>query len=176
MAFIHESFVGNPAAACKYLMVCGIDGKLYTFSATSTLSFPSLIGLTVGLSCDKRHSPLVSLHPWRTGLLKDRSLKLRGLCTVTPSPCGWKIVVYPASKKFPTLIKEFCRNAGRTSAFRASDESDGKGNYVVCEALTSAPFGSSTTFIDMPMFGSFSSARIKCEVAPESTIMVEATL
>ncbi len=37
-----------------------------------------------------------------------------------------------------------------------------------------SPFGKNTTLVEMPIIGKFSSARIKCEDAPESRIIVDA--
>ena len=46
----------------------------------------------------------------------------------------------------------------------------------MCDALAVVPLGKNTTFSDGPVFGRFSSVRMKSEVAPESTIIVEAFL
>ena len=84
-------------------------------------------------------------------------------------------MVYPASENFPTLTNEFGRSPGSTSAFRASAESDSKGNMVVCVALIDDPSGKFTILFEAPVIGKFSSGRTKLEVAPESITMVDAT-
>ncbi len=35
IALSHVSFVGNPAAACKYFMARAMEGRAYTFAAVS---------------------------------------------------------------------------------------------------------------------------------------------
>ena len=71
------------------------------------------------------------------------------------------------------LSKEFCQSPGRTSACRAFVDNDGNGSSVVCDAFICSPLGKNTTLVEIPVFGNFSSARMKCDVAPESTIMVD---
>ncbi len=40
---IHVSLTGNPAAAWRYVVVCGIDGKLYTLFASSLIWYFGLL-------------------------------------------------------------------------------------------------------------------------------------
>ena len=43
MALIHVSFMGNPAAACRYCTDCPIDGKSYTLLAFSVVELSAMI-------------------------------------------------------------------------------------------------------------------------------------
>jgi hypothetical protein len=83
MAFNHVSFVGNPAAACRYFTVWLIDGKSYTLFAL----FVDVFSLA-----DTVHSlaPL-DLHPWRIGGLVVVMEIEPGWWIVTPFSPGWKI-------------------------------------------------------------------------------------
>ena len=60
MAVNQVSLTGNPAAACKYLIDCVIDGKLYTLCVSSRVDLSSFDAIVHSLS------PLV-LIPCRTG-------------------------------------------------------------------------------------------------------------
>ncbi len=68
-----------------------IDGRLYTFADTSCFLLLPRIGVLS--SRDNRHKPFALRHPWRTGLPNNCNQNVFFLCTVTPSPRGWKIVV-----------------------------------------------------------------------------------
>ena len=72
------------------------------------------------------------------------------------------------------LTSELVLKLGRMSAFLALVERDLKGRFVLCDAAIAVPFGNMITFSDGPVLGRFSSDCMKCDVTPESRIIVEA--
>ncbi len=98
-------------------------------------------------------------------------MSVPGLWTVTPFSPGWKTVVYPSSDSFLTLAKNVL-SPGSTSASRAAFVSCSKGSRVLFTVVNIVLSGKYTSLFDGPVFGKSSSALMKCDVAPESMIIL----
>ena len=83
------------------------------------------------------------------------------------------MVVYSASASFPTLTDELRCSPGSTYAFRASLVSSLNGNSVVCVVVIVDPSGNATVLYAFPVIGKFSFGLTKCNVAPQSKIIVD---
>lgn len=150
MAFSHVTLVGNPAAVCKKRIATDVEGKLYMLLST----IPSVT------LCDTDesifHSPDMSLHPWRTGLLDAVNVKNPALYTAIPLSALWKMVVYLALARPGTLIKEWFFSTSNTCATLTGVFSCQNWNSAVLLAHMIVPLGNATPLPEWPMHGRLS--------------------
>ena len=158
MALIHVSSVGNPAAACKYRIVCAIEGKSYTLLARSFVgAFVSIV---------QSFAPFLLL-PCRIGSMVVVTFTVPGSWIVTPFSPGWKMVVYPSSASLLTLMSGVV-SPGRMSASLALSLNCFSGSLVWYVARSFVSSGKYTSLVDRFPFGKFMLSGTKCDVAPES--------
>jgi hypothetical protein len=86
IAAIHVPLTGNPAATWRYLIDCGIVGKLYMLFISSHFELPCVAEIV------HNFLPLV-LFPWRTGGSVAVMATVPSVWMVAPSSPGWKIMV-----------------------------------------------------------------------------------
>ena len=104
--------------------------------------------MLASLSTGTLQSPCLSHHPFSTDLPVTATFESFALYTCAPLPPGMKMVQYPISTNFPTLInKLFCR-PGNISHCRASSRSWLIGSSDSCVVWIALPSVMPTIFED----------------------------
>ena len=130
----------------------------------------SRVDFVVGTETVHKFSPFL-LHPWSTGGSLVVIVSVPFLWNVTPSFPGLNMVVYPLSAILFTLMSDLVR-PGSMFARLASSDSCSNGSCVALVALNVESSGRYTVRSDGPVTGKLSLSVTKCDVAPESIIML----
>ncbi len=144
---------GLPAAACKYLIVWLVKGKLYTFATLSCSGFISCVDIFHSFS------PLF-LHPWSTGGSLVIMVSVPSLWIVTPLLPGLKIVVYSFSAILFMLKSDFVSSGIMLASLALVDDCS-NGSCVVLVACSVELSGRNNVIRDRPVLGKFSSLLMK---------------
>ena len=148
----------------RYLIVCGINGKLYTLFTSSLFSDLSEADIVQSFSA-------FGFLPLSTGGSLVVMVIVPSLWILTLSSPGWNIVVYPSSDILLTLRRDPF-SPGNTSASLAALVSVSNGSLVRQNVLRLALFGRYTSLLNALSVGKFKSLLMKCDVALEWMIIL----